>query len=108
MGDARDAKPGDGLEIVDNAASGRYEARLDARLVGWVEYRDRDGRRVLVHTEVDEAMEGKGIGSRLAAGALDDVRRRGVRALVLCPFITRYLGRHREYDDIVDRRRHDG
>lgn len=93
----------EGLRILDSPDERRYEAHLDGRLVGWVEYRDRDGRRILIHTEVDPSMEGRGIGSKLAAGALDDVRARGVRAHVLCPFITSYLERHHEYDDIVDR-----
>ena len=96
---------GEELEIVDSPERRRYEARLGDRVVGWVEYGDRDGRRALVHTEVDPEMEGRGIGSRLAAGALEDVRRRGVRALVLCPFISSYLDRHHQYDDFVDRRR---
>ncbi len=97
-GDATD----DELHIVDDPVGRRYEARLGKRVVGYAAYRlvDHD-RLILYHTEIDAAFEGQGIGSRLAAGALDDVRRRGVRLTVRCPFIAAYLRRHREYDDLL-------
>jgi len=40
---------------------------------------------VLVHTEVAPSAEGKGVGSRLVAGALDDIRARGLRVVPLAP-----------------------
>ena len=40
---------------------------------------------VLVHTDIDPAYEGQGLGSVLVKGALDDLRERGLRAVPLCP-----------------------
>jgi uncharacterized protein len=57
---------------------------------------------VLVHTEVDSAYEGHGVGSVLAKAALDDIRRRGKRVTPLCPFVSTYIARHPEYADLVD------
>jgi predicted GNAT family acetyltransferase len=88
------------LRIVDDRIGQRYEARLGGRVVGFAEYRRVRGRIIFVHTEVDPAMEGKGIGGRLAAGALDDVRAQGLTFSVKCPFIASYVKRHPEYDDI--------
>ena len=53
-----------------------------------------------MHTEVDPAAEGHGVGSRLAAGALDDIRSRGLSILVVCPFVREYVRRHPEYADL--------
>jgi uncharacterized protein len=92
----------EGLRIVDNALESRYEAWLEGRVVGISEYEFRDDRIVFVHTEVDPSVEGLGIGSRLARGALDDVRRRGLKLSVECPFIAAWLRRHRDYADLVD------
>jgi uncharacterized protein len=91
------------VEVVDNPARNRFEARLDGSLAGVIVYRERSGGGVLVllHTEVDEALEGKGVGSRLAAGALDDIRARGLTIVPLCPFVSAYLARHPEYGDLV-------
>jgi predicted GNAT family acetyltransferase len=88
---------------VDDAAAQRYEARLGGRVVGFSEYRWVRGRVIFFHTEVDATLEGRGIGSRLAAGALDDIRARGARITVKCPFIAAYLERHPEYDDLLAR-----
>lgn len=91
----------DELVIADNPTAQRYEARLDGRVVGFSEYRQVRGRMVFFHTEVDEAFEGKGIGSRLVQGTLDDIRARALKIAVKCPFIAAYLKRHREYEDLL-------
>jgi uncharacterized protein len=91
-------------EVVDVPEKCRYELRLDGRLIGLAAYRRRDGRIALTHTEVDESCEGRGFGSRLAAAALDDARRRGLRVLPLCPFIAHYVQQHPEYQELVARR----
>jgi predicted GNAT family acetyltransferase/dienelactone hydrolase len=90
----------DDLRVVDNPGESRYEARLGDKVVGWSEY-ELDGSRInFTHTEVDPAFEGRGFGSRLAAGALDHVRTRGLAVVADCRFIGSYLRRHREYDDL--------
>ena len=88
------------LQILDAPERRRYEAVLDGRVVGFTEYRRVRGRLIFVHTEVDPAMEGRGIAGRLAAGALDQVRAQGLRFTVKCPFIAAWLERHPEYEDI--------
>jgi hypothetical protein len=93
--------PDDELRILDNPAGQRYEARLDDRTVGFSEYRRVGDRMIFHHTEVDPAVEGRGIGSRLAQGALDDVRYRGLRITVKCPFIAAWLERHPGYEDLL-------
>lgn len=79
----------------------RYEATLDATVAGFVQFRERAGRVILVHTETEPRFEGRGVGSALARAALDDVRARGLKAVIECPFITSYVARHPEYQDLV-------
>jgi len=90
-------------EVVDVPEASRYELRLGGRLIGLAAYRRRDGRISFTHTEVDESCEGRGFGSRLAAAALDDARRQGLRVLPLCPFIAHYVEQHPEYQELVRR-----
>ena len=89
--------------VADNPAEQRYEARIDDRVVGFSEYRHVRGRTIFFHTEVDEKLEGQGIGSRLAAGTLDDIRARGLVITVKCPFLAAYIKRHREYEGLIAR-----
>jgi hypothetical protein len=88
-------------EVVDVPEASRYELRLGGRLVGIAAYRRRDGAVVFTHTEVAESGEGHGLGSRLAAAALDDARRQGLEVVPLCPFIAGYIERHPEYQQLV-------
>ncbi len=89
------------LRIVDAPENGRYEAFMGDRLAGLVAYRLRAGQVVFLHTEVLPAFEGRGIGSRLAAGVLDDARVRGLAVIPRCPFIAAYIRRHPEYADLA-------
>lgn len=88
--------------IADNPERRRFEARLGDEVVGFSAYR-RDGDHItFTHTEVDPALEGRGIGSRLARGVLDEARSRGLAVTVECPFIGAWLRRHEEeYRDLV-------
>jgi predicted GNAT family acetyltransferase len=68
------------------------------------EYRDEGHAVRFTHTQVQPRYEGQGLGSKLAAGALDDLRTQGRKALPQCPFIARYIAKHeKEYGDLVAR-----
>lgn len=92
----------DDITVQDNPDQHRYEARIGGVLAGFSEYRLAEGRITFVHTEVDTKFEGKGVGSALARYALDDVRSRGDRTVVpLCPFIKAWIGKHPDYQSLV-------
>ena len=92
-----------GYVVRDNPAERRYELLFGDERVGEILYRVRPGKVVLLHTEVDPMVEGSGLGGRLVAGALDDIRSRGLAVVPLCPFVAAYIRRHPEYDDLVAR-----
>ncbi len=87
--------------VVNVPSAHRYELLLDGRRIGLLTYRERDGQIAFTHTEVSTACEGRGFGSRLAAAALDDARRQGLAVVPICPFISAYIERHPEYQDLV-------
>ena len=89
------------MDVVDVPDEQRYEARVDGVVAGRVEYDVVGGVMELLHTEVDPAFEGKGVGSGLAAGVFDDVRRRGAAVIVRCPFLSRWVERHPEVRHLV-------
>ena len=89
-------------EVRDNRERLRYEIVVDGEVAGFVQYNMRGGRLILVHTEVDDARAGHGLAGKLVAAALDDIRKRGLRIVPVCPFVEGYIQRHPEYDDLVD------
>lgn len=90
------------VQVVDVPDRSRFELRVAGERVGRADYRTEPGRLVLVHTEVSDAYGGRGLGGRLAREALDTARDRGLRVTPLCPYVARYIRRHREYVDLVD------
>jgi predicted GNAT family acetyltransferase len=90
------------VEVRDNPEASRYEVWAGGELAGFTQYRLHDDRVTFIHTEIDPAHEGEGLGSRLARSALDDMRARGLMIAPQCPFIAGYIRRHRdEYLDAV-------
>ena len=90
------------VQTTHNPDRSRYEAHIDGELAGFAEYLLTDQLVTFTHTEVDRRFEGRGVGSALARFALDDVRAEGSRqVLPLCPFIKGWIGKHREYVDLV-------
>ena len=89
------------IEVRDNAEQTRFEITSDGAQAGFAQYVTRPGRMIFVHTEIDPAFEGKGLGSALAKAALDEARAQGVRVVPLCPFIASYIERHADYADLV-------
>ena len=87
--------------IIDNPDQHRYEIRVPDELAGFVQYRRRPGLIAFIHTEIDPRFEGKGLGSQLIAGVLDEARSAGVSVLPFCPFVNGYIARHPEYVDLV-------
>ena len=89
------------VTVVDNPDASRYEIRVDGKLAGFVVYRLPPDRIVFVHTEIDQAMEGRGLGGRLIRAALDDARAKGRKVTALCPFVGDYIERHPDYQDLL-------
>lgn len=86
--------------VTDHPERSRYELPLGDEVAIAV-YRESDGVRTIPHTEVPYAMRGKGIGGRLVAGVLDDIRARGMKVVPRCPFVARYIAAHPAYADLV-------
>lgn len=88
-------------EVVDRTEAHRYQILADGEVAGYVEYQLSPGEIMFIHTEIDEAYEGKGIGSVLVRHVLDDARERGLAVLPLCPFVRGWISRHEDYLDLV-------
>ena len=89
------------IEVVDAPDRERYELSLDGEVVGFTAYRARPGLIALLHTEIDQRMQGRGLGDRLIRFALEDARARGLAVLPFCPFVKAFIERHREFEALV-------
>ena len=87
--------------VLRNADRDRYEIWIGDALAGFSVYQEDGDRTAFIHTEVDPAFGGRGLGTVLARGALDDAVGRGRVIVPLCPFIARYLRKNSGYEEHV-------
>lgn len=79
--------------------------RLHTRVEGHeaeLRYSLRDGRMVIDHTGVPDAIGGRGIAGILVKAALDLARARGWRVVPACSYSAAYVQRHPEYADQIE------
>ena len=90
-------------DVVNNKAQHRYELVVDGHLAATY-YKLADGVITFDHTEVPPELGGKGVGSRLVEGALDQVRADGLKVIAQCPFVKAYIDKHSDYADLLLKR----
>ncbi len=76
--------------VSNNPARKRYELAVDGHIAATY-YEIADGVITFVHTEVPPELGGKGVGSRLIRGALDQVRADGLKVIAQCPFVKAFI-----------------
>jgi uncharacterized protein len=87
-------------EVIDNTRQHRFEMEVDGH-VAHVDYALDGNQITLIHTEVPDALGGRGIGSKLAAAVLNTIRARGQTVVPQCSFIAQYINKHPEFADMV-------
>jgi predicted GNAT family acetyltransferase len=79
--------------VANNEAERRFETTIDGQRAE-LTYRSHGARLILVHTEVPDALEGRGIGGDLVTAAIDYAVERGLTVVPQCSFANGWLERH--------------
>ena len=86
--------------VRNNPAKKRYELDVEGHIAATY-YELSNGVITIIPTDVPETLGGRGIGSQLIKGALDQVRAAGLKVVAQCPFVKAYIGKHQEYADLL-------
>jgi predicted GNAT family acetyltransferase len=87
-------------ELINDTMQRRYEIVVDGA-VAFVTYAREGDEIVLVHTEVPDALGGKGVGTMLARSVMEEARRLHLKVIPKCDFIAGFIKRHAEFADLV-------
>lgn len=87
-------------DIVNNKAQHRFELMVDGHLAA-AYYKLEGDVITFIHTEVPPELGGRGVGSKLVQGALDQVRSEGLKVIAECPFVKAWIGKHDDYKDLL-------
>ena len=88
------------LVLTDNTAESRFELPFEKRLA-FIEYELKDDTIALLHTEVDPALEGRGVGTAIIEKVLAEIESRNLKLIPLCPFVVAYVKRHPDWERIL-------
>jgi len=87
-------------DVINNKAHHRFELELEGHLA--TEHYKLDGNVITFeHTDVPKELGGRGVGSILVQGALDQVRASGLKLIPQCPFVKAWIEKNPEYRDLV-------
>jgi predicted GNAT family acetyltransferase len=87
-------------EVIHNSEEHRFELTLDGHLAV-LDYIMMDNIMIFTHTGVPPEIEGGNVGVKLAQTGLEYARKNGLGVRSKCWFVSKYLRRHPEYQDLV-------
>ena len=88
-------------EVLDK--TGRFYIEKNNETIAEMDYQFPDKNTLLiVHTEVDESLEGQGIGKELVAAAVDYARKNSFSLTATCVFAKKVLDRTKEFADVYN------
>ena len=80
-------------KVILNDDADRFETTVDGA-TAFLTFHRNGNRLALIHAEVPEALEGKGLASLLAKTALQYARDNDLTVVPICEFVQSYLQRH--------------
>ena len=86
--------------VRDNAAESRFEL-AEGGEVAVAAYELAGDVVTFTHTVVPPALRGRGVAGRLVAGALAEVRARGLKIVPACSYVADYVAKHPEARDLL-------
>ena len=87
-------------EVTHNAEDHRFEMAVDGHLAV-LNYILKGEIIIFTHTGVPPAIGDRGLGSKLVETGLNYARDNGLRVRSTCWFVSKYIRRHKEYQDLL-------
>nr|WP_233613180.1 GNAT family N-acetyltransferase [Leucobacter edaphi] len=87
------------IAVIHEPEAHRFAVTVDGQLAGFTAYREREAGTVydFVHTEIDPAFGGRGLGGVLVSEALTATRLLGRAIVPHCPFVAGWLRKHPDF-----------
>jgi predicted GNAT family acetyltransferase len=88
------------VNVIHNKEENRFEIHLDSQIAE-LTYLLNGDTIIFTHTGVPPALEGRGLGSLLVKTGLEYARNNNLKVQTLCWFVSKYIQRHPEYQDLT-------
>jgi hypothetical protein len=88
------------MGINQNKELQQFQMQVEGH-TAYIVYELRNDAIYLTSTQVPDALSGKGIGSRLVQGSLEQIEKMNVKVVPVCPFIAGWFKRHPEKEHLL-------
>jgi len=88
------------FQVIHNTDQKRFEIHIEAQTAE-LNYHLLGNTIIFTHTGVPPALEGRGIGSLLVKTGLEYAKENSLKVQALCWFVSGYIQRHAEYQDLA-------
>ena len=90
------------IEQKDNGAKGLFFVEIEGKIVAEMVYSWRGQDRIVIeHTEVDESLEGKGVGKLLVEKSVEFAREKDIKIIPICSFAKSIFQKTFAYNDVL-------
>jgi predicted GNAT family acetyltransferase len=91
------------IQHESNDERGRFFIEENGKGLAEMDYKLHNGEMVIVHTEVNESLEGKGVGKALVNAGVDYAREQKLMIKPLCQFAKKVMERSSDYADVLQK-----
>ena len=88
--------------LTNNEGAQQFQIPIDGKLA-LIRYTRKDDKIYLMHTEVPEALSGRGIAGMMAEKVFRYIEEKNWILVPLCTYIQAYLKRHPEWERLLEK-----
>lgn len=88
------------IPLTNNELSRQFELIID-QVKAKIEYDLQKDRIFLLHTEVPQALAGRGVGNAIVEKALQYIDANNLKLVPLCPFVAAFLKKHPDWKRLL-------
>lgn len=88
------------IKLINNTEAHNFELFVNEQL-SFIDYKMRDNKVYLIHTEVPAELQGKGVAEALVTKAFEYAEQHQLKVVPLCSYVQAFLKRHSEWNKIV-------
>ncbi len=90
------------IDHIEHGSKGAFIIKENNQRLAEMTYSKAGDRLIIIdHTEVSDALRGKGAGNQLVSAAVNYAREKNIKILPLCPFAKAIFDKTPEFSDVL-------